>query len=131
MTAELASYLAKHMEALPKGTEWLFPTVASKSAYLATIRKAHRRIVKAAGLDPDVIVRHTFRHTAVTHLVQADVDLQTVQKISGHKTLSMVARYAHANGAHIDAAMNRLGTRIGAEKVVPITPKLHKSPSAA
>ena len=130
MTAELASYLAKHMETLPKGTEWLFPSVASKSGHLATIRKAHRRVVKAAGLDPNVIVRHTFRHTAVTHLVQAGVDLPTVQKISGHKTLSMVARYAHANGAHIDAAMNRLGTRIGAEKMLPITPKL-QSPSAA
>lgn len=131
MTAELASYLAKHMESLPKGTEWLFPSVASKSGHLATIRKAHRRVVKAAGLDPDVVVRHTFRHTAVTHLVQAGVDLPTVQKISGHKTLSMVARYAHANGAHIDAAMERLETRIGAEKVVPITRKLHKRGSAA
>lgn len=131
MTAELASYLAKYMAALPKGTEWLFPSVASKSGHLATIRKAHRRVVKAAGLDPDVIVRHTFRHTAVTHLVQAGVDLPTVQKISGHKTLSMVARYAHANGAHIDAAMAQLESRIGAQKVVPITPKLHKGSSAA
>lgn len=131
MTVELASYLEKHMTTLPQGTEWLFPSVASKSGHLATIRKAHRRVVKAAGLDPDIIVRHTFRHTAVTHLVQAGVDLPTVQKISGHKTLSMVARYAHANGAHIDAAMERLETRIGTEKVVSITPKLHKGSSAA
>jgi integrase len=131
MTSDLAAYLAKHIETLPKGTEWLFPSVASKSGHLATIRKAHRRVVKAAGLDPDVVVRHTFRHTAVTHLVQAGVDLPTVQKISGHKTLSMVARYAHANGAHIDAAMERLESRMGAEKVVAITPQLHKGSSAA
>jgi integrase len=131
MTVELASYLAKHMETLPKGTEWLFPSVASKSGHLATIRKAHRRVVKAAGLDPDIVVRHTFRHTAVTHLVQAGVDLPTVQKISGHKTLSMVARYAHANGAHIDAAMERLESRISTEKVVSITPKLHRGSPAA
>lgn len=90
-----------------------------------------RRVVRAAGLDPDVVVRHTFRHTAVTHLVQAGVDLPTVQKISGHKTLSMVARYAHANGAHIDAAMDKLETRMIAEKVIPITPELHKGGSAA
>ena len=97
----------------------------------ATIRKAHRRVVKAAGLDPHVVVRHTFRHTAVTHLVQAGVDLPTVQKISGHKTLAMVARYAHANGAHIDAAMDRLATRISTEKVVSITPELHEGTTAA
>ena len=70
-------------------------------------------------------------YTAVTHLVQAGVDLPTVQKISGHKTLSMVARYAHANGAHIDAAMAQLETRIGARKVGPITPELHKGSSTA
>lgn len=131
MTAELAAYLQTHLEKLPRGTEWLFPSIGSKTGHLATIRKAHRRVVKAAGLDPDVVVRHTFRHTAVTHLVQAGVDLPTVQKISGHKTLSMVARYAHANGAHIDAAMDKLETRMIVGKVVPITPELHKGGSAA
>ena len=126
MTGELAGYLKQHIDKLPRGAEWLFPSIASKSGHLATIRKAHRRVIKAAGLDPDVVVRHTFRHTAVTHLVQAGVDLPTVQKISGHKTLAMVARYAHANGAHIDAAMDRLENRIGSDKIVSITPKLHK-----
>lgn len=131
MTAELAAYLKAYMPTLPPGTEWLFPSISSRSGHLATIRKAHRRVVKAAGLDPDVVVRHTFRHTAVTHLVQAGVDLPTVQKISGHKTLSMVARYAHANGAHIDAAMDQLERRMDTEKVVLITPELHKGSNAA
>lgn len=120
ITGELAAYLKRHIDRLPKGTEWLFPSIASRSGHLATIRKAHRRVVEAAGLDPDVVVRHTFRHTAVTHLVQAGVDLPTVQKISGHKTLAMVARYAHANGTHIDAAMDKLETRIAPNKVVPM-----------
>ncbi len=131
MTADLAAYLRQYMLTLPPGTEWLFPSVSSHSGHLATIRKAHRRVVKAAGLDPDVVVRHTFRHTAVTHLVQAGVDLPTVQKISGHKTLAMVARYAHANGAHIDAAMDQLEKRMDAKKVVSITPELHKGSNAA
>jgi hypothetical protein len=43
--------------------------------------------------------------------VQAGVDLPTVQRISGHKTLSMVVRYAHANGDHIRAALDKLETR--------------------
>lgn len=145
ITAELAEFLKAHIASLPKGTEWLFPSVASKSGRLATIRKAHRRVIKKAGLDPDVVVRHTFRHTAITHLVQAGVDLPTVQKISGHKTLAMVARYAHANGAHIDAAMDKLegqislglGLPISAEASEPVTEpsvitlELHKRPSAA
>ena len=112
ITSELAGFLRAHIEKLPKGTDWLFPSIGSKSGRLATIRKAHRRVIKAAGLDPNVVVRHTFRHTAITHLVQAGVDLPTVQKISGHKTLAMVGRYSHANGAHIDAAMDKLEGRI-------------------
>jgi site-specific recombinase XerD len=30
------------------------------------------------------------RHTAITNLVKAGVDLPTIQKISGHKRLAMV-----------------------------------------
>ncbi len=35
--------------------------------------------------DIKQVVRHTLRHTAITHLVQAGVDLPTVKRISGHK----------------------------------------------
>lgn len=133
ITGDLAAFLEEHIKTLPPGCDWLFPSIASKSGRLATIRKAHRRVVKAAGLDPDVVVRHTFRHTAVTHLVQAGVDLPTVQKISGHKTLAMVSRYAHANGAHIDAAMDKLESRITAPapQSDTVTPELHQSSEAA
>jgi integrase len=52
------------------------------------------------------------RHTATTHAVQANVELTTVKKISGHKTLVMVERYAHANAAHVRAAMDKLEARM-------------------
>lgn len=54
------------------------------------------------------MLRHTLRHTAITHLAHAGVDLPTVKRISGHKTLAMVERYAHQNGAHIAAATDKL-----------------------
>ncbi|MCZ6728594.1 MAG: tyrosine-type recombinase/integrase [SAR324 cluster bacterium] len=53
-----------------------------------------RRLVQAAGLDPKQVVRHTLRHSAITHLVQAGVDLPTVQRISALKPLQMAVRYA-------------------------------------
>ncbi|MFM8445617.1 MAG: hypothetical protein ACKN9W_20040 [Methylococcus sp.] len=37
--------------------------------------------------------------------------VNSVQRISGHKTLSMVVRYTHANGDHIRAALDKLETR--------------------
>jgi site-specific recombinase XerD len=62
-------------------------------------------------LDPKQVVRHTLRHTAITHLVQAGVDLPTVKRISGHKTLAMVERYAHQSGTHIADALKKLDDR--------------------
>ena len=91
---------------------WVFPSPTAAKGHTVDIRKSFRRVVKAAGLDAKLIVRHTLRHTAITHLVQAGIDLPTVKRISGHKTLAMVERYAHANGAHIDAAMSKLQSRM-------------------
>jgi len=121
ITGELASYLQSRMQMLPPGCPWLFPSPASQTGHVYTIRKAFRRSAKRAGLDPDQITPHTLRHTAVTHLVQAGIDLPTVQRISGHKTLSMVARYAHQNGAHIQAAMDKLEKRIESSDCIEIS----------
>ena len=86
------------------------------------IRKPFARAVEAAGLDPKQVVRHTLRHTAVSHLVQAGVDLPTVKRISGHKSLLMVERYAHQDGLHIQFAMDRLEARYADT----VTQELHK-----
>jgi integrase len=114
ITADLAAYLRDYMDSLPKDEQWLFHSPRSAVGHRRDIRKPFRRVVAASGLDPDQIVRHTLRHTAITHLVQAGVDLPTVKRISGHKTLIMVERYAHANGEHIRAAMDRLERRYAA-----------------
>jgi site-specific recombinase XerD len=90
----------------------LFPSPSSITGHTVNINKPFRRVVETAGLDPSEVVRHTLRHTAITHLVQAGVDLPTVKRISGHKTLLMVERYAHANGEHIGAAMDKLEERM-------------------
>lgn len=113
ITRELAEYLEKRKEMLPTGCKWLFPSLVSATGHVHKIRKAFHRSAERAGLYPDQITPHTLRHTAVTHLVQADVDLPTVQRISGHKTLSMVALYAHQCGSHIEAATERLEGRVG------------------
>lgn len=112
ITKRLAEYLAEYLEQTKTDSPWLFPSRGASSGHVVSIEKPFRRVVQAAGLDPRKIVRHTLRHTAVTHLVQAGVDLPTVKRISGHKTLAMVERYAHQNGAHLEAAMDRLEDRL-------------------
>ena len=93
------------------GQQWLFEAEKSTTGHRVSIEKAFRRVVVAAGLNPKEVVRHTLRHTAITHLVQAGIDLPTVKRISGHRTLQMVERYSHQNGSHIQAAMDKLEQR--------------------
>ena len=112
ITNHLAEFLKGYVDVLPKGTPWLFPSIAAEHGHTINLLKPFRRVVVAAGLDPKQVVRHTLRHTAITHLVQAGVDLPTVKRISGHKTLTMVERYAHQNGEHIQAAMEKLENRL-------------------
>jgi integrase len=111
MTRRLAEYLKIYMQTVDQSQPWLFPSNRSGSGHYETIERPWRRVLQAAGLDGYEIVRHTLRHTAITHLVQAGVDLPTVMRISGHKSLQMVQRYSHQNGAHIEAAMEKLEGR--------------------
>ena len=111
ITSHLADFLAEYVKTLQAGTPWLFPSAATKDGHTVNLDKPFRRVVINAGLDPQQIVRHTLRHTAIAHLVQAGVDLPIVKRISGHKNLSMMERYSHRNGAHIEAAMGKLSGR--------------------
>jgi len=111
ITSHLAEFLKSYIEAAPDEQTWFFPSAKSKTGHTVNVEKPWKRVVLAAGLDPTQVVRHTLRHTAITHLVQAGVDLPTVKRISGHKTLAMVERYSHQNGEHIKAAMSKLDSR--------------------
>lgn len=111
ITQNLVNFLQAYLENTEPNQVWLFPAKRSASGHVMNIEKQFRRVVANAGFDPKEIVRHTLRHTAITHLVQAGVDLPTVQRISGHKTLQMVVRYSHQNGAHIRTAMDALEQR--------------------
>lgn len=112
ITAYLADFLTEHMAASPSLQPWLFPSHSSRCGHVVDIRAPFIKAVIAAGLDPREVLRHTLRHTTISHLVQAGVDLSTVKRISGHKTMAMVERYAHMNDEHINAAMDKLERRL-------------------
>ena len=72
------------------------------------MHRAFQDAVARAGLDPVLVTPHVMRHTAITKLVQAGLDLPTIQKISGHRTVKMVLKYVHVHDRHIDQAMRAL-----------------------
>jgi len=136
MTHRLATFLQTYVaESVPADSVWLFPSELkkdgkpkpkSKSGNTVAIQKPLRLAAIAAGLVSAQVVRHTLRHTAATHLVQSGVDLPTVKRIDGWKTLAMVERYAHQNCEHIQAAMDKLERACRAAKSHDtITPELH------
>jgi integrase len=76
----LAQYLETYMALLPTNVQWLFPSPRSITGHTMDVRKAFRRVVIAAGLDPDKVLRHTLRHTAITQFSFTLVNLPTLQK---------------------------------------------------
>lgn len=66
------------------------------------------------------ITPHSLRHSYATHLIEAGVELQQVQRILGHTNLNTTLRYTHLtqHGAQqcetrIDALMSRFSVQWG------------------
>ncbi len=113
ITQSLADALQRQrdMEDDDKRDGWVFPTMnpkQSKSGHRTNMARQFARAVVRAKLDPDKVTPHTMRRTAITKLVRAGVDLPTIQRISGHKTLAMVLRYVHMQFDHVDASISAL-----------------------
>jgi site-specific recombinase XerD len=67
--------------------------------------------LRKAGKDASRLDGYTWhgnRHSFASRLVMAGVDLLTVQKLGGWRTLSMVQRYGHLAPDHLRAAVERL-----------------------
>lgn len=103
MTQELADFLQPMLGDDPDA--WLFPASRSKTGHAVNVRKAWRRVVKAAKLE-SVISPHTMRHTMASNASHAGVDGATLQMLGGWKTRRMVERYTHAGAMR--EAMDKL-----------------------
>jgi integrase len=70
------------------------------------ISRVHRYVCRKAGIKDFRF--HDLRHTFASHLVMNGVDLTTVSKLLGHKTLQMTLRYSHLAQAHKQKAVDTL-----------------------
>jgi integrase len=71
----------------------IFRSERYKGQPISDIKKAFDSAVKEAKVKD--FTWHCLRHTFITRLVQAGVDLRTVQYLGGHQSLAMTGRYAH------------------------------------
>lgn len=101
---ELRRYWLLHR---PK--QWLFPSPRDPEQPLPK-HTAHRiyhaakdraGITKAGGI-------HALRHAFATHLLEAGVDLHTIQRLMGHGSLSTTERYFHLAQKHLSGIASPL-----------------------
>jgi integrase len=87
---------------------------ASNGKQVQDISNSYERAVKRLGFNANItdrrqkVVFHTLRHTYASWLVMAGVDLYTVQRLMGHKDITMTQRYAHLAPEHLDKAVSVL-----------------------
>jgi integrase len=55
---------------------------------------------------------HDLRHTAASYLAMSGADMLTIAAVLGHKTLSMVKRYAHLSDRHQAEAVARMNAAL-------------------
>jgi integrase len=60
---------------------------------------------------------HDLRHTFASHLVMSRVDITTVSRLLGHKSLSMTLRYSHLAPSHMVKAVDVLDTVLNGKTI--------------
>lgn len=77
---------------------WLFPGVNKPTQALTggAVQRLCQRTAKRAGLSKR-IHPHTLRHSFATHLLEAGVDLLSVQALLGHSHFNTTAKYLHVS----------------------------------
>jgi site-specific recombinase XerD len=87
---------------------WLFPSRrADQPLTAAAPGRTLQRAKLRAGLKRRFST-HALRHTFATELLEAGVDLFSIQKILGHRSLSTTACYTHVRRSHLQEACQSL-----------------------
>jgi integrase len=87
-------------------TQWLFPCPFDDSKPLREVRKAHDAAVVRAGIQPRFRL-YDLRHTALSRMAMAGIDLPTLKELAGHSQIQMTMRYVHPTPEHKRRAIEK------------------------
>jgi integrase/recombinase XerD len=112
LSPKLLEELREHGRRLPrKSSTWLFPGNrwhnSDQPIDTKTPRNACKEVVKRAGIQEQVHP-HTLRQCFATHLLEAGVDLRTIQILLGHRDLKETTIYLDLFERHLHATASPL-----------------------
>jgi integrase/recombinase XerD len=111
---ELRDYWRRH-----RPTDWLFPSPGPRGHRSVTgLQRRVQRVVCALGWTKHVSL-HTLRHSYATHLLEAGVDVVTLQRLLGHNDLQTTARYLHVSTLHLQRLPNPLDDLVARPPLTP------------
>ena len=90
----------------PKGPA-LFPGETGTYLTEGAVREALRKLTRRIGFKKRVSP-HTLRHCFATHLLEAGVDVRTLQVLLGHASLSSTTHYLHVTLARLQGTKSPL-----------------------
>lgn len=87
---------------------WLFPDRSGQHPLsISSAQKIYNTAKRVARLNKGRGI-HTLRHCFATHLLEAGVDLHTIQVLLGHKTIQSTLIYLQVRQRHLDITTDRL-----------------------
>jgi integrase len=86
--------IAAILDAIPRLGEYVFVSWRTGQPFKCVLT-GFRAALKVAGIGTEDVVIHTLRHTAISRMMDANIDPRTIMEISGHSSLSELERYTH------------------------------------
>ena len=105
LLAELRSYW-KVYHPDPKG--WLFPNRSTKERLTRSTPQLIFKAAKKKAAITKKVTFHSLRHSFASHLLEADVDIRTIQILLRHSSITSTAKYLHVARKNLSSAKSPL-----------------------